>query len=498
MSNLNLNDFIEEDQAEIIHEVSGKESVITMLLCLFLGFFGMHSIYAGRTKSGITRLIISLLCIVFALMQNKISCFFFFITFVLTILDFVKIAGNNYFDNEKKLIQASTATSIFFKILAIPYFVIGGLIVFALLITDPAPDTVKSNYENPKQKEVATKVKQSAPVSERSYESLQSCAGKDEACSEELNKRLEIAIQHIDSVYGEGRVREAVKLSSAFYKILKSDGSGIPFANYAPTVKGIEKRIEKLLPAKGCFSDSVQYANYFSTIYEVEIQHEMGNKEFDYTKYFNYLNRGCKLNHYDINVIITEERFIAAALKNKSITKAKANLLYNEIFKLLSEDDFVPMTLVNQGKAYKGYGTIEKKKNRTVSYVEAPSKDMNDATALVVSVFDLFSFGAYMPFTLHPSVENVEIGFNISELEFNPYVGYYHGIYAVTIKTDKKTLDKYYEKNDINPPRTVNSDIAISEKDKEFFSSPLTYRDIKKWCARNGFTCSKYLVERTR
>lgn len=503
MSLINKKDVVNENitkKSQMVQIESNKNSTITALLCIFLGIFGIHSFYVGRNKSGTIKLMFVVLFVSFSLMYNIttliIASLILLVILSLTFLDYDRIIKGRYLDAEKKVLKPSFKVISIMEWIKVPFFcfetfIAGILFVFLLSLGDPAIETSKQTTKT-------TVAKVSVPVSERSYESLQSCVETEIACSAELNKRLENAVQHIDSIYAEGNVREADKLSSVFYGILKSDGSGIPFANYAPTAKGIAKRIENLLPSKGCFADSIQYANYFSTIYEVETQFEIGNGEFNFSKYLSYLNRGCKLKHYDVNVIITEERFVDLALKNKIITKAKANSLYNEIFKHLAEDDFVPMTLINQGKAYKGYGTVEMKKNRTVSYVEAPSKDMNDATALMVSAFNLFSFGTYMPFKLHPSVQNVEIGFNISELEFNLYAGYYHGIYAVTIKTDKITLDKYYEKNGINPPRKASSDIAISERDKEFLSNPLTYRDIKKWCARNGFTCSKYLVDRTR
>lgn len=135
-SNLNLRDFAGEDYidntAKTI-EISKKNSTTTILICMLLGFLGMHSFYAGRTKAGIIRLVFVLLCILFTLMQNNFSILFFLTTFILTVLDFVKLVEGNYFDVDGKSIQPSKIVSALSKIIGAPFFVLGGLIICAVI-----------------------------------------------------------------------------------------------------------------------------------------------------------------------------------------------------------------------------------------------------------------------------------------------------------------------------------------------------------------------------
>lgn len=493
MPNLNLNDLV-DDKEKIERTTAGfsdKDPVITVFLCLLLGVFGVHSFYVGRSNSGKIRLTLGLVCVLFALVQIKIGYLFVLLALLLSLIDFIKITKGEYRDVDDKLIQVSGIFSVI-KIIYIPYILFVG--IAALFLFDPEPKVSDNTTQV-----VQTSPKE-IPVAEKTFEALYKCKYENKECEEEYNKRLETAVQTIDSIYAEGDVREAIKLSPTFYKILQSDGSTISFEEIFPTKKGIEKRIDNLLPQKGCIQDSLQYANYLSTIYGVEDALDIDDETWRgiIKKYFSYLNRNCKLLHYDANVVITEERFVRAALNHKYIASTKANALFNDIFKKIDEGDFAVMKSMNEGKSYKGYGVVEKKKNRTISYIEAPSKEFNDDMALVLAAFKVFSFEAYFPFTLHPSVENVEIGFNISELEYDWYTGYYHGIYAVTIKTNKKTLDRYYEKNNIKPPKSIKSNNAMSDEDKNFFAQSPSYSDIKRWCNKNGFVCSKYLVERTR
>lgn len=465
------------------------------LLCVFLGTLGVHNFYIGNRNKGLLQIFwLPILLLSFVIFKiNEMSGFIFLIMSVLMLLvaglsafvDMINIARGKFKDGNGKLIQKNYPI-IFVYVL---------WMIILILVKACLPESGSAVQENVN----AVQIKQyDIPLNERSFEDLYKCKYVKDECALEYNKRLEIAVQTIDSIYAEGNIREAVELSQMFYNILRSNGSTIRFEEHVPTKDGVEKRINNLLPEKGCIEDSLQYANYLSTIYEVEKSLNRDDVNNDFSKYFSYLNRNCKLKHYDANVVVTEERFVARALKNKSITSSKATALYNEIFKKIDENDFIAMKSMNEGKSYKGYGSVEKKKNRTISYVEAPSKEFNDATALAVAAFKILSFEAYFPFVLHPSVEYVEIGFNISELEYNWYAGYYHGIYAVTIKSNKKTLDGYYEKNNITPPKKINSKVAMSEEDKKFFSQSLSYSSIKKWCNKNGFVCSKQLIERTK
>lgn len=492
MPNLNFNDFVgdKEKNERNTAEFSDKNPLITAFLCLFLGFWGLHSFYVGRSNSGKFRLALGLLCVLLAIVRIKLGYLFVLLALLLSLIDFLKIAKGEYRDVDDKIIQVS-GFGVVTQICSC-YFIFVG--IAAIFLFDSEPKVSDNNTQ------VTQTSPKDVPANEKTFEALYKCKFEKDECAAEYNRRLEIGTHIIDSIYAKGDVREVIKLSQMFYNILQSDGSTISFEEIFPTKKGIEKRIDNLLPQKGCIQDSLQYANYLSTIYGVEDALDIDDETWRgiIKKYFSYLNRNCKLLHYDANVVITEERFVRAALNHKYIASTKANALFNDIFKKIDEGDFAVMKSMNEGKSYKGYGVVEKKKNRTISYIEAPSKEFNDDMALVLAAFKVFSFEAYFPFTLHPSVENVEIGFNISELEYDWYTGYYHGIYAVTIKTNKKTLDRYYEKNNIKPPKSIKSNNAMSDEDKNFFAQSPSYSDIKRWCNKNGFVCSKYLVERTR
>ena len=151
-------------------------------------------------------------------------------------------------------------------------------------------------------------------IEEMSFEQLYGC--KKIECYDEYKKRLKEAVAYVDSVYAEGNVDDASQLSAWFYAILKSDGSTINMRNEAPSAESVARRIEKLYPQKGCIEDSVQYVNYFSTIYEVEKNLEPDDEKIKkiFKRYFGYLNKNCKLRHYDEDVLAMEEHFVTGAL----------------------------------------------------------------------------------------------------------------------------------------------------------------------------------------
>lgn len=221
------------------------------------------------------------------------------------------------------------------------------ILVFTIVFigcSDKDGDKSKSNQVNTSQ--VVSPAKEIS-IEEMSFEQLYGC--KKIECYDEYKKRLKTAIAYVDSVYAEGTIGETSQLSNSFYFILRSDGSTINMKNEAPTIESIAKRIEKLYPPKGCIEDSVQYVNYFSTIYEVEkhLQPDDENVKKIFKKYFGYLNKNCRLRHYDENVLAMEEHFVTNALKRKDITVAKAQNLRNDMRKgeiLVDERD---------GKKYK-------------------------------------------------------------------------------------------------------------------------------------------------
>lgn len=207
------------------------------------------------------------------------------------------------------------------------------IIVFAIAFigcTDKDGEKSKSNQVNTSQ---AVSPAKEISIEEMSFEQLYGC--KKIECYDEYKKRLKEAVAYVDSVYAEGNVDDASQLSAWFYAILKSDGSTINMRNEAPSAESVARRIEKLYPPKGCIEDSVQYVNYFSTIYEVEKNLEPDDEKIKkiFKRYFGYLNKNCKLRHYDEDVLTMEEHFVTGALKRKDITVSKAQNLRNDMRK---------------------------------------------------------------------------------------------------------------------------------------------------------------------
>lgn len=231
-----------------------------------------------------------------------------------------------------------------FKINAV---LVKSILVFTVALfgcSDKEGNNSKSSQANTSQADSSAK---EISIEEMSFEQLYGC--KKLECYDEYKKRLKTAIAYVDSVYAEGSVDDVSQLSTSFYFILRSDGSTINMRNEAPSVESIAKRIETLYPQKGCIEDSIQYVNYFSTIYEVEknLQPDDDKIKKIFKKYFGYLNRNCKLFHYDEKVLAMEERFVTKALKRKDITVSKAQNLRNDMRKgetLVDERD---------GKKYK-------------------------------------------------------------------------------------------------------------------------------------------------
>lgn len=60
---------------------AGKDKLIAILLCLFLGGLGIHNFYLGETKKGVVRIVANLLLVG---------------GIILAIIDFVKMLMDNY------------------------------------------------------------------------------------------------------------------------------------------------------------------------------------------------------------------------------------------------------------------------------------------------------------------------------------------------------------------------------------------------------------------
>ena len=381
------------------------------------------------------------------------------------------------------------------------------------LIRKAQETETNTNKTSPKRKT------QEIPIEEKLCDELVSCAESNPKCEAELKKRLKLTIDYVDSAYAEGdiyTVGNVEKKLEPFFTKLKCDstpGHPIPKSLYESVRKNtlssevVDKRIRKLLPNEGCIEDSLQYEKFTSTITQIEsLLQEKKSLSSDQERYLNYLNRNCPFNYkYSEggNLLVKEEKIIKAALEYKVITKTKGEKLYNNKFSQIEKDNDLGLALlrvVNAGTSFAGVGEIKKKKNRTVSYIEYPSVDLDAEAALQLAVVNMFKAHVYSVFSLHPSVDNVEIGFAVSELEYNLYVGFYHGIYAVTVKSNRSNLEKYFNKNNLKSPNFGDSShlVSISNDDRAFFDDLPSYSVLKKWCKTNGFTCTKYLLERVR
>ncbi len=348
-------------------------------------------------------------------------------------------------------------------------------------------------------------------VNEMQCRELVSCSESNPKCENEFKERVKTAIGYVDSAYAEGNVHSTRFLVESFYyKFLKCDSTSVP--SIPKSISGsfekntlssgiVDKRIRNLLPEEGCIEDSLQYEKFAYTILRMEsLLQEEKTLSPDQERYLNYLNRNCTFNYkYNDNLLIEEEKIIKTALKYNVITKTKAEKLYNNKFSKIEKEDLGILKVLHAGTSYAGVGEIEKKKNRTVSYIEHPSVQLDAETALQLAIASLFKANVYSIF-VHPSVENVEVGFAISELEYNLYVGYYHGIYAVTIKSSQSNLEKYFNRNNLKTPIFTDASryMSISNDDLEFLKKNPPFNTLKKWCKTNGFTCSKYLLKRVR
>ena len=92
MPNLNFNDFVgdKEKNERNTAEFSDKNPLITAFLCLFLGFWGLHSFYVGRSNSGKFRLALGLLCVLLAIVRIKLGYLFVLLALLLSLMDFLK------------------------------------------------------------------------------------------------------------------------------------------------------------------------------------------------------------------------------------------------------------------------------------------------------------------------------------------------------------------------------------------------------------------------
>lgn len=69
--------------------LNGQDKLVMALLCFFLGGFGVHNFMMGETKKGIMKIV---------------GCFLCGISFILCLIDFIKILSGSYVVDPNKLI----------------------------------------------------------------------------------------------------------------------------------------------------------------------------------------------------------------------------------------------------------------------------------------------------------------------------------------------------------------------------------------------------------
>ena len=70
-------------------DLNGQDKIVIILICLFLGGFGIHNFMMGETKKGIFRIIMSLLCGLGS---------------IFALIDLIKIAMGTYVVDPEKLV----------------------------------------------------------------------------------------------------------------------------------------------------------------------------------------------------------------------------------------------------------------------------------------------------------------------------------------------------------------------------------------------------------
>ncbi len=231
---------------------------------------------------------------------------------------------------------------------------------------------------------------------------------------------------------------------------------------------------------------------------------DVSNEIFE--PYFRYAERKCSYKSDDANVLLTEELFVAKGVSFGFISQKRANSIYAETFNSLDENDFSFLKNMDNSAC----GDVSKKSGRTVAVSCAYKSDgtINAHTALGISILRLFSALGTSPFVLHHSVNQVQIGFNAMERDWDWYNGFYWTIYDVYIKANRASMMGYLEKTkkctlsdskwDCGQRNIFDLKPFLSDEDIEFFSGSVSYGQIKRWCSENGFTCGKRVVTRTR
>ncbi len=76
-------------KANAAGDLGGKDKIVILLVCFFLGGFGIHNFMMGETKKGVFRIIMSFLCGIGG---------------ILALIDFIKIIMDKYVVDPTKLV----------------------------------------------------------------------------------------------------------------------------------------------------------------------------------------------------------------------------------------------------------------------------------------------------------------------------------------------------------------------------------------------------------
>lgn len=95
-----------------------------------------------------------------------------------------------------------------------------------------------------------------------------------------------------------------------------------------------------------------------------------------------------------------------------------------------------------------------------VSCAYKADETISAPTALGISILRLFSALGTSPFVLHHSVNQVQIGYNTIERDFDWYNGFYWTIYDVYIKANRASMMGYLEKTKKGIPCLIPSGIV--------------------------------------
>ena len=86
-------------------EISSRSRLVTVLLTFFLGIFGVHRFYIGKTRTAIVMLILSILYLVTVRLWGGIMFISLAVVGLWAFIDFIFAVSGSMKDREGKLIK---------------------------------------------------------------------------------------------------------------------------------------------------------------------------------------------------------------------------------------------------------------------------------------------------------------------------------------------------------------------------------------------------------